>query len=343
MKIKIGHRTLSKDSKPLIVSEIGINHFGSLKKAKKIVNEIKKAGGEAVKVQIHLPDEEMSSEAKKIKPGNSNLSIYDVISKNSLSLEDELQLKNYIEKKNLIYIATPFSFKAAKWLNDNKVKIFKVGSGECNNTPLISYISSFKKPMIISTGMNTISSIKKTYNIIKKKKVPHIFLHCVNLYPTNFELVRLGRILAFKKLFKKSLIGYSDHTVGTEVSKASIAMGARIIEKHFTINKKNKGPDIPCSMDSKDLKDLLYFSNIVHSALKKKDDFIKEENITRNFAFHSVVSKESIEKGNKLNLKNLTVKRPGTGYFPASKLYSLIGKKAKRFIEKNRLIKKKDV
>ena len=120
-------------------------------------------------------------------------------------------------------------------------------------------------------------------------------------------------------------------------------MGARIIEKHFTINKKSKGPDISCSMDSKDLKDLLYFSNIVHSALKKKDDFIKEENITRNFAFHSVVSKESIEKGNKLNLKNLTVKRPGTGYFPASKLYSLIGKKAKRFIEKNRLIKKKDV
>ena len=124
--IKIGKRIISKNSKPLIVAEIGINHFGSIKLAKKIVDSAKKSGAEAVKVQIHLPDEEMSEEAKRIKPGNSNTNIYEIIKSNSLSLKDEKKLKEYIEKKKLIYIATPFSYKAAKWLNDNNLKIFKM-------------------------------------------------------------------------------------------------------------------------------------------------------------------------------------------------------------------------
>ena len=146
-----------------------------------------------------MPDEEMSEEAKSIKPGNSNLSIYEVIKKNSLNLEEELKLKKYIEKKGLIYLATPFSFKAAKWLQKNKVKIFKIGSGECNNYPLIELISSFKKPMIISTGMNKLENVKKTFSILKKNKIPHAFLHCVNLYPTNFKLVRMGRMMKLQK------------------------------------------------------------------------------------------------------------------------------------------------
>tara|TARA_B100001057_G_C22868395_1_gene957624 strand:- start:1058 stop:2086 length:1029 start_codon:yes stop_codon:yes gene_type:complete len=341
--IKIGNRIISIHSKPLIVSEIGINHFGSLSKAKKIVDKIKNAGGEAVKVQIHIPDEEMSEEAKSIKPGNSNLSIYDVIKNNSLNLDDELKLKKYIERNNLIYIATPFSFKAAEWLNKNKVKIFKIGSGECNNHPLIKFVASFKKPMIISTGMNTISSVTETYKIVKKSKTPHAFLHCVNLYPTNYNLVRLSRINTFKKIFKNSLIGYSDHTEGTDIAKASLVMGAKIIEKHFAINKNKKGPDISCSMDTNELKDLITFSNKINLAFKNNNDLIKEENITRKFAFHSVVSKMNIQKGEKLNYSNLTIKRPGTGFYPANRIGYLIGKKARRFIKQNRLIKKKDV
>jgi len=343
MKIKINNRIISEKSKPLIIAEIGINHFGSLKIAKKIVDKIKKSGAEAVKVQIHIPEEEMSEEAKHIIPGNTNLSIFEVIKKNSLTLSDELLLKKYIEKKKLIYIATPFSFKAAKWLNDNNVKIFKIGSGECNNHPLVSYVASFKKPMIISTGMNTIKSVKQTVEIVTKKKIPHAILHCVNLYPTNYKLVRLSRIVTLKKLFKKSIVGYSDHTKGIDISKAAIVLGAKIIEKHFTFDKKIKGPDISCSMNSEELKDLIRFSNIIMNATTKNDDFLKEENVTRNFAFHSVVSNEDIQKGEKLSYKNLTVKRPGTGAYPANKLHSLIHKKAKRFIKKNRLIQKKDV
>ena len=204
--IKIGKRIISKNSKPLIVAEIGINHFGSLKIAKRIVNSAKKSGAEAVKVQIHLPDEEMSEEAKRIKPGNSNTNIYEIIRRNSLSLKDEKKLKKYIEKKKLIYIATPFSYKAAKWLNDNNLKIFKIGSGECNNIPFIKYVCSFKKPMIISTGMNSLETVKKTIRIVKKHKIPHAILHCINLYPVDYKYIRLGRLNKMIQTFNFNII-----------------------------------------------------------------------------------------------------------------------------------------
>ncbi len=341
--IKIGKRIISKKSRPLIVAEVGINHFGSLKLAKKIVDNIKNCGGEAVKVQIHIPEEEMSEEAKKIIPGNSKKNIFRIIQENSLPLDKELELKRYIEKKNLIYIATPFSYAAADWLNENKIKIFKIGSGECNNLPLIKYICKFKKPMIVSTGMNSINSISKTVSILNKNKIPHVLLHCVNLYPVNYNLIRLNKILLLKKKFNKSIIGYSDHSIGNAIPTAALGLGAKVIEKHFVISKKRKGPDVISSMDTKEFKELISNSNHIFDSLNSSKDVILEENITRKFAFHSVVSSTVIKKGQKLTKFNLTTKRPGTGYFPASKIQSLYGKIAKRKIKNNRLIKINDI
>ena len=338
--IKIGKRIISKNSKPLIVAEIGINHFGSLKLAKKIVDCAKKTGAEAVKVQIHLPDEEMSEEAKKIKPGNSNVNIYEIIKRNSLSLREEKNLKNYIENKKLIYIATPFSYKAAKWLNDNNIKIFKIGSGECNNIPFIKYVCSFKKPMIISTGMNNLDTVKKTIKIVKRHNIPHALLHCVNLYPVDHKYIRLNRLNKMIRIFKNSLIGYSDHSIGNTIPIAALALGAKIIEKHFVIEKNRKGPDIICSMDKKELKDLLAASIKIHEAFRSNKEIISEEDKSRRFAFHSVVSKKDINKNEVLSWKNLTTKRPGTGDFLSYKIYNLIGRKVNRYIKKNYLIKK---
>ena len=338
--IKIGKRIISKNSKPLIVAEIGINHFGSLELAKRIVDSAKKSGAEAVKVQIHLPDEEMSEEAKRIKPGNSNTSIYKIITRNSLSLKEEKELKKYIEKKKLIYIATPFSYKAAKWLNDNNLKVFKIGSGECNNIPFIKYICSFNKPMIISTGMNNLETVKKTVRIVKKNKIPHAILHCTNLYPTDYKYIRLGRLNKMNKIFKSSIIGYSDHSIGNTIPIAALALGAKIIEKHFVIDKNRKGPDVICSMDKTELKDLIAASIKIHEAFSSDKEIISEEDKTRKFAFHSVVSKIDINKNEILSWKNLTTKRPGIGDFPSYKIYDLIGKKAKKYIKKNYLIKK---
>jgi len=341
--IRIGKRIISDKSVPLIVAEIGINHFGSLSLAKSIVNEAKKSGAEAVKVQIHIPDEEMSIEAKKIKPGNSKKNIYKIIKENSLSLEDEKKLKKYIEKKKLIYIATPFSYKAAKWLHKNNVKIFKIGSGECNNIPFIKHVCSFKRPMIISTGMNTLNDVKKTVKIVKKNKIPHALLHCVNIYPVKYKHIRLKRLIRMQKIFKKSIIGYSDHSIGNDIAIAALGLGAKIIEKHFVASKEKKGPDVICSMDKNELKDLIKSSRRIFESFSSDKEKIKEEDVTRRFAFHSVVSKKNINKNEKLSLKNLTTKRPGTGDFSAYKINKLFGKRAKIFIKENILIRKSHI
>lgn len=341
--IKIGKRIISNKHRPLIVSEIGINHFGSLKLAKKIVDSIKKTGAEAVKVQIHIPDDEMSEEAKKIRPGNSNKNIYRIISENSLTLKDELKLKKYIESKKLIYIATPFSYKAAEWLNANDIKIFKIGSGECNNLPLIDYVCRFKKPMIVSTGMNSISSIGETVKVLNRHKTPHVLLHCVNLYPVNYNLIRLNKILALKKKFKNSIIGYSDHSVGNSVPIAALGLGAKVVEKHYVIDRKKKGPDTICSMNYFELKELIDHADKIHEALSSSDDVIPQENVSRKFAFHSVVSKMVIRKNEKLNRHNLTTKRPGNGDFAAKEIKKLYGRIAKKNIKKNVLIKKRHI
>ena len=168
--IKIGKRKIGPNFKPLVIFELGINHNGSLNLAKKIVDEAIKVGAEVIKHQTHISNDEMSLEAKKIIPINSNENIYDLIEKCSLNETQELQLKRYIEKKGAIFLSTPFSRKAVDRLVKFKVKAFKIGSGECNNYPLVEYIASFKKPVIISTGMNDIKSINKSIKILKKKK-----------------------------------------------------------------------------------------------------------------------------------------------------------------------------
>lgn len=340
--IKIGKRIISNISKPLIVAEIGINHFGSLKIAKKIVDEACKNNVEAIKVQIHIPDEEMNYKAKEIKPGNSPLSIYEVIKRNSLSLHDEKILKSYIQKKKLIYIATPFSFKAVDWLIKNKIKLIKVGSGECNNLPLIEYICKFKIPMIVSTGMNDLKTVKRTVNIISKNKIPHALLHCVNIYPTKAKFVRMKRMIKMMKIFKKSIIGYSDHTIGNNISIMALSLGAKIIEKHFVLSKKKIGPDTICSMDGKDHKELLKARNEIYEALSSEKKIIKEENKTRNFAFHSLVAKKNIIKNSRITKENLTTKRPGTGDYLAHDYNKILGKKVKRNVKKDHFISKND-
>lgn len=334
--IKVKKRVISQSSKPLIVAEIGINHFGLLRIAKRMVLQAKKFGAEAIKVQIHIPDEEMSEESKKITPGNSNLSIYEVIKRNSLSLKEENLLRKFIKKENLIYIATPFSYKAVDFLRKNPPDLVKIGSGECNNRPLINYICSLKKPVILSTGMNTIKSIKNSTSILEKNKIKYILLYCVNLYPTSLNLIRLNSIKQYKKHFKRAIaIGYSDHTEGIEVSALALSLGAKIVEKHFVLSKKKNGPDVKCSMDPSELKKLILISNNIRTLVQKPKIINKEEEVTKNFAFHSVVAKRNIYPGELLNFDNLTTKRPATGEFEANDIYKLLNRKVKKKIKNN--------
>tara|TARA_A100001015_G_C14943618_1_gene693617 strand:+ start:265 stop:1302 length:1038 start_codon:yes stop_codon:yes gene_type:complete len=340
---KIGKRKIGKDQTPLIVVELGINHHGSLDLAIELADKAIKTGAEIIKHQTHIPEFEMINIAKKIKPGNSNKNIYEIIEKSCLSEKNEKKLMDYIEKKKCIFISTPFCKEAATRLANFKVKAFKIGSGECNNYPLIEYICKFKKPIILSTGMNSISSVQIAVNIIEKYRIPYALLQCTNLYPTPAHLVRLNSMIELKKKFPKAIIGLSDHTKDNFCSYAALGLGAKIIEKHFIDHKQRKGPDISASMDTNQLKDLLKASKTINDALKfkGKKEITKEEIVTSKFAFASVVSTRNIKKNETLNKNNVWVKRPGTGEIPARNLIKVIGKKAKFNIPSGAYIKKK--
>lgn len=341
--IQIGKRKIGPNFKPLVIFELGINHNGSLNFAKKIVDEAIKCGAEVIKHQTHIPEDEMSEEAKNIIPVHTKKNIYDIIRNCSLDEKEELELKKYIERKGVIFLSTPFSRAAVDRLVKFKVNAFKIGSGECNNYPLVTYIASFKKPVIISTGMNDLDTIKKAINILKKNKTQYAILHTTNLYPTPHKLVRLNALNEIKKNFPKTVYGLSDHTGDNYTSFAAVAMGASIIEKHFIDKSTRKGPDITASVNSNQMKDLLKGVNSIHNAKPGGIKPVKKEKKTAEFAFASVVSDREIKAGETLSSENIWVRRPGTGDFSAEKYTSLFGKKVKKRIKRNTQIKRNHI
>ena len=261
----------------------------------------------------------------------------------ALSEDDEIKLQNYVKRKKMIFISSPFSRKAVDRLVKMNVPAFKIGSGECNNLPLVDYIASFKKPIIMSTGMNSINSIKPSVAIFKKYKIPYALLHTTNLYPTPYKLVRLGAMNDLMKNFPNAIVGLSDHTDNNYASYGAIAMGASIIERHFTDNLKRKGPDISCSMDIKSCKELIKASKILFYERGGQKNLIKEEKVTSDFAFATVVAIKNIKKGEKFSYENLWVKRPGTGKIKASEFNKILNKKASRNIKKDTHLKLEDI
>lgn len=342
-KFNIGKIIIDNNSPPVVIAEIGINHNGNLDRAIDIADKAISSGAEIIKHQTHIIDEEMSKEAKKAIPGNSKISIYHIMKKCSLSEIEEKKLMKHITSKKKIFISSPFSVAAANRLAKFNVPAFKIGSGESNNYHFIKHVCKFKKPIILSTGMNSINSIRKSVEIIKKNKIPLALLHCTNIYPTPANLVRLDCIRQLKKAYPWCTIGISDHTTSNYTSLAAVALGAKIIEKHFVDSKKVSGPDISCSMDPVDLKDMILGSKIIFDARGGFKKPLKEEKITINFAFASVCASKNIKAGSILSKKNICLRRPGNGFFKIDDFNKLLGKKVKRFIENNTQIKKNDL
>ncbi|HRV54536.1 MAG: N-acetylneuraminate synthase [Flavobacteriaceae bacterium] len=331
--IEIQGRKIGPNYPPLVIAEIGINHEGSLKVAKEMVDAAARAGVEVVKHQTHIVEDEMSSAAKKVIPGNADVSIYEIMERCSLNEADETELKAYVESKGMIFISTPFSRKAAIRLEKMGVSAYKIGSGECNNYPLLEHIASFNKPVILSTGMNTIESITKAVAIFNKANVPVALLHTTNLYPTPPHLVRLGAMTQLAQAFPNHVFGLSDHTVTNHACLGAVALGASILERHFTDHMQRTGPDIVCSMDETACKDLIIGSNLMWQMRGGKKEPSKEEQVTIDFAFATVCSIAPIQKGEILTKDNIWVKRPGTGEILAENFNSLLGKTALRDIE----------
>lgn len=340
-QIKIGPRTIGKNTKPFVIAEVGINHEGSFEKAKKMVYDAYKAGAECVKFQCHVIEDEMIP--NKVIPGNSDESIWEIMKRCSLSEEEEIKLKKYTEELRMIYLCTPFSRAAADRLEAMNVSAYKIGSGECNNYPLIKHIASFGKPIILSTGMNDIKSIKKAVEIIEKANVQYALLHCTSIYPTPYNKVRLGALTELSKNFPDAVIGLSDHSIGNYTCFAAVALGASILEKHFTSDKKWPGPDISISIDISELKDLIRGCNAIYEALGGTKNILKEEHPTIEFAYASVVSIKDIKKGEPLSKENIWVKRPGTGEIKAVDYDLVLGKTALESIKKGTQITRRQI
>lgn len=342
-QFKIGSRLIGDSYPPLVIAEIGINHEGSLDAAIEIADAAINVGAEVIKHQTHIIEDEMSYEAKKIIPGNSDQSIFEIMTRCALSEKDEFALMNYVNSKNCIFISTPFSRAAVDRLVKFDIPAFKIGSGECNNYPLIKYIVKFKKPIILSTGMNNIDSIKPAVKIIRDAGIPYALLHCTNIYPTPPELVRLGALSDLKKIFPDAVIGLSDHTISNHTCFGAVALGACILERHFTDNMSRPGPDIVCSSDQSSLKDLIIGSKNIFLARGGKKEVISQEKLTKAFAFSSVVAIKDIIPGEKLGENNIWVMRPSGGDFSASEYEGLFGKIARNKILSGYQIKKKDL
>jgi len=326
--IEIAGRKIGPDYPPLVIAEIGINHEGSIAVAKEMVDAAARAGAEVVKHQTHIVADEMAGAAKKVIPGNASVSIYEIMERCALNETDELELKKYVESKGMIFISTPFSRAAAERLNKFDVQGYKIGSGECNNYPLLEHIASFGKPVIMSTGMNTIESVAKAVAIFDKHKVPVALLHTTNLYPTPIHLVRLGAMSQMHEAFPDKVFGLSDHTLNNNACLAAVALGGSILERHFTDHMQRTGPDIVCSMDEQACAELITSSNEIWQMRGGEKVPAKEEQVTIDFAFATVCTIAPIAKGEILSKENIWVKRPGTGKILAEDFNSLIGKKA---------------
>lgn len=340
---EIHGRKIGYDYDPIVIAEIGINHEGSLSTAIEMVDAAWKAGAEIIKHQTHVVEDEMSAEAKKVIPGNAEISIYEIMKRCALNEDDENILKNYVESKKMIFISTPFSRAAANRLHRMKVPAYKIGSGECNNYPLLEHVAKFGKPIILSTGMNTIESIKKAVKIFRDNKVPYALLHCTNIYPTPPHLVRLGAMKQLEDEFPDAVIGLSDHTIDNFACLGAVALGGSILERHFTDRMDRPGPDIICSMNPDALIQLIEGSKILKQERGGIKEPVKEEQPTIDFAYATVVSIKNIKAGEVLNENNIWVKRPGTGEILAEHFNSLLGKKAAKDISFDCQLKWKDI
>ena len=333
-----------KSNKVFIIAEAGVNHNGSIEKALKLVDIAKKAGADAVKFQSFIASEEISSFAPKAKyqmsTTNPNESQLDKIKKIEFSIKEKKKIKSYCNKLKIEFISSPFDIKSINILKKLKIKTVKIPSPEINNLPYLVEISKKFSKIILSTGMSTMKEICTAIKILKKNKKKDIsILHCISSYPTKLEDLNLNAIHTLKNKFN-NIIGFSDHSLGLEGSLLAVAVGARIIEKHFTINRNLNGPDHKVSLSPKQLNELIkkirQVEKILGSGIKKpQQSEIENIKVVRK----SLVARENIKIGNKFTKKNITTKRPGTGISPM-KWKSIIGKKSKYNYKKDEILKR---
>ncbi len=331
------------NSKVIIIAEAGINHNGSLENAKTLIEKAAKAGADFVKFQTFNPDSLVTKKASLANYQRTKLvneTQHDLLSKLSLSEKMHEVLIDHCKKNKIRFMTTAFDFESLKMISKYNLEIYKIPSGEINNLPYLEKIGSFNSKLILSTGASLIDEIKEALDILKSagtKKENITVLHCNSAYPTPFSDVNL---LAMKKL-KLDLqvnVGYSDHTLGIEVPVGAVALGASVIEKHFTLDKNQEGPDHKCSLEPNELEEMVKSVRNIELSLgseSKKISLSEKENL--KIIRKSIVASKRIKKGDVFSEDNITVKRPGDGLSPM-KWKFVLGKISKKNFEKDQFI-----
>jgi len=326
----------------LIIAEAGVNHNGSLENAIRLIDIAAEAGVDLVKFQTFNSGKLVSRFAKKaeyqIMATGSNKSQLDMLKKLEFSAEQFKVLRDYSKDKGVLFISTPFDDDSLLLLEMLRMPIYKIPSGEITNLPFLMKIAKFLKPVILSTGMSTLEEIELAVKVLKQNGAGDLsLLHCNTEYPTPFEDVNLRAMITLKQQFDIK-VGYSDHTLGIEVPIAAVALGAEIIEKHFTLDKDMPGPDHKASLSPEELKAMVSAIRNIEKALGSS---VKEPTASekKNIAItrKSIVAKKEIKKGEVFTENNLDVKRPGTGISPMM-WFDLLGKTAKRDFKEDELI-----
>ena len=335
------------NKKTFIIAEVGPNHQGSLRLAIKYIKKLSKIGVDAVKFQIGIAKEHYSINSFKpnyqIKKREKSFSIVSQAEKRLLKLNDHIRLYNECRKYKVHYMCSAFDLKSLRFLFQNtKFPYIKIASGEILSLDSLKFISNFNIPIILSTGMSTIQEIKKTIKILNKNKKKDItLLHCVSDYPTKISDLNLNFLKKLKKIFNYP-VGLSDHSVSNMAPVIATSLGATIIEKHVTLNKKWKGPDHKASLTIQEFKKMVELIRETEKILgQEKKILTKEEKSNLKAVRKSCISTIDIYRGEKILKKHICFKRPGTGLSPMN-YKKLINKKSKKFIKKDSLLYLKD-
>lgn len=325
-EFRIGDRLIGREHPPFVMAEAGINHEGDLAKALQLVDAAVEAGADCIKFQSHITEEEMVP--TDMKPGDiSDERLWDIIKRCELTAAEEVEVFEYCRKKGILYLCTPFSRAAADRLNRIGVTAFKIGSGECNNYPLLDHIAKMGKPIILSTGMNDIPAIAQAVATIQARNCPVMLMHCTSMYPTPYSKVRLAAINELEARFGLP-VGLSDHSLGIYTCLGAVALGACMLEKHFTVTRDWPGPDVPISIEPAELKELVIGARAIWEARGGSKNILPEEQPVIDFAYATVVTLCAIRAGETFSADNLWVKRPGTGKILAKDYERVLGKVA---------------
>ncbi len=329
-EIEMAGRLIGSEHPPFVIAEVGINHEGDFSKAIQMIDAASSAGADCVKFQCHITEDEMIP--TDMTPGEiSTEKLWDIIKRCELTEEEEHKVQAHCAQKNILFLSTPFSRAAADRLQRMGVSGFKIGSGECNNYPLLDHIARFRKPIILSTGMNDLDSIAKAVRTIQIHNCPLVLMHCTSMYPTPYGKVRLGAIGNLQESFGLP-VGLSDHSLNIYTCLGAVALGACALEKHFVISRNWPGPDVPISIEPDELAEMVKGSRAIWEARGGQKSILPEERPVIDFAYATVVTIRSIAAGELFTRDNVWVKRPGTGPILAEFFEGVLGRTAARSV-----------